>query len=417
MAAGSIEVIGPPIRTGHPDRDTTFRLERWRAVCLGIFDTAGQTFLLLIAVKVFALGSIGKAWLAVNQAPGFLLAPLVLAWVTARGWRCGVAAGRLAQAGALFLVATAFIGSETWFVIGSLAALLCATCSVPLFTQIYQENYPAFERGRLYASTNFIRVLAVMGFSALGGWLLSLDLGWYRALLVGLGLAFFLAGTLAVRLPSRPYGAHAEVGRAPRPSGGWRYVREDRIFRLALISWMFMGLGNLMMIPLRIEYLAAPAYGIQLPPDQIAFFTGVIPSLARLIVNPLWGRLFDRFGFLWLRMGLNLCFALGIFAFFSGATPLGLWAGAVIFGISISGGDVMWSLWVTKIAPPDRVASYMSVHTFLTGTRGLLAPFLGFGLLTILPMQVVMIVALVLIVISVFILFPGAARSQLSSDH
>jgi MFS family permease len=54
---------------------------------------------------------------------------------------------------------------------------------------------------------------------------------------------------------------------------------------------------------------------------------------------------------------------------------------AVLFGISNAGGDVAWSLWVTKFAPPGRVADYMSVHTFFTGVRGLLAPVVAFVLI------------------------------------
>ena len=55
----------------------------------------------------------------------------------------------------------------------------------------------------------------------------------------------------------------------------------------------------------------------------------------------------------------------------SSATALIMIGGAIIFGISYGGGDVAWSLWVTKFAPPERVADYMSIHTFLTGARGI----------------------------------------------
>ncbi|MCH7499804.1 MAG: MFS transporter, partial [Nitrospinae bacterium] len=34
--------------------------------------------------------------------------------------------------------------------------------------------------------------------------------------------------------------------------------------------------------------------------------------------------------------------------------------------------------WVTKYAPPGKVAAYMSVHVFLTGVRGTLGPLVGF---------------------------------------
>ena len=51
-----------------------------------------------------------------------------------------------------------------------------------------------------------------------------------------------------------------------------------------------------------------------------------------------------------------------------------------IAGIANAGGDVAWSLWVTKFAPPERVADYMSVHTFFTGVRGVAAPLIAFHL-------------------------------------
>jgi hypothetical protein len=71
-----------------------------------------------------------------------------------------------------------------------------------------------------------------------------------------------------------------------------------------------------------------------------------------------------------LRITLNLGFALGAVSFFVGGTMPWLVGGAIFFGVSNSGADVAWSLWVTKFAPPDRVADYMSVHTFFTGVRG-----------------------------------------------
>jgi len=394
-----------PFHTGNPDRDNTFRIERFRIVCCGIFDTAGQTFLLLIAVEAFQMGAIGKSWLAMNSGPGLLLTPLILAGVVALRMRCGLGAGRMQMLGGCFMLGAAFAQPIWLFVACCLASILCATGATPLFTQIYQENYPAFERGRIFSTTTIIRVLTIMGFSWLAGSLLAINFDWYRILLLVFAASLFANGLLAVRLPSKPYGA-GEHGAPPLPTSGWRYLKEDRLFRLTLISWMLMGMGNLMMIPLRVEYLAAPGYGLQLPPNQIALFIGVIPSLVRLILSPFWGRLFDHFDFLVLRVALNILFGLGIFLFFISTHTIGLWAGAIVFGSALAGADIMWSLWVTKVAPPDRVASYMSMHTFMTGIRAMIAPFLGFGMLAILPIQGVMAISLALIVSSIFVLAP-----------
>ena len=167
-----------------------------------------------------------------------------------------------------------------------------------------------------------------------------------------------------------------------------------------------MGFANLMMNPLRVEYLANPKYALALTVSAIALLTGVIPNLVRLVLSPVWGWLFDHMNFFVLRITLNLGFALGILAFFTSHSPAGLVMGAVIYGISNAGGDVAWSLWVTKFAPPDRVADYMAVHTFFTGVRGVIAPIVAFQLALELPMAVLGFISSTLIVAATLLLVP-----------
>jgi MFS family permease len=85
--------------------------------------------------------------------------------------------------------------------------------------------------------------------------------------------------------------------------------------------------------------------------------------------------------FFLLRIILNVCFMAAIAAFFLRPGMPGFVLGSFFFGMAASGGNVAWSLWVTKIARPELVAEYMGVHTFLTGVRGLIAPFLAFYLI------------------------------------
>jgi hypothetical protein len=60
---------------------------------------------------------------------------------------------------------------------------------------------------------------------------------------------------------------------------------------------------------------------------------------------------------------------------------MGLW------GLANAGGNVTWGLWVTKLAPKHAVAEYMSVHTFLTGVRGLLAPMIAFAAIEVMSFE------------------------------
>jgi MFS family permease len=124
------------------------------------------------------------------------------------------------------------------------------------------------------------------------------------------------------------------------------------------------------------------------------------------VLSPVWGHLFDRMNFFALRVTLNIGFAIGILTFFVSNSFSGLVIGAIIFGISNAGGDVAWSLWVTKFAPPGRVADYMSVHTFFTGVRGVLAPLVAFTLVTRLSLEMLAGISAALIVAASLLLVP-----------
>ena len=52
--------------------------------------------------------------------------------------------------------------------------------------------------------------------------------------------------------------------------------------------------------------------GQALTTAQIALLVGVIPNLARLVMSPVWGWLFDHMNFFALRVTLNIGFAIGI---------------------------------------------------------------------------------------------------------
>jgi len=172
------------------------------------------------------------------------------------------------------------------------------------------------------------------------------------------------------------------------------------------MCWMLMGFANLMMLPLRVEFLANPKYGQNVTVDKIALLTGVIPNIARLILSPIWGYLFDHMNFFALRVVLNIGFAIGILTFFGTGTFKGMVLAAVVFGISNAGGDVAWSLWVTKFAPANRVADYMSVHTCLTGMRGVLAPLVAFYVVSRVSFGVLAAISAGLIICGSLLLVP-----------
>lgn len=354
--------------------ERTYYYERRRAITAGILDSASATFLLLISVRWFNASGWAKGLVASGGSMGLLLAPWVVAGVGKARWATARAAAGLSVFGAACFVIMAVFPILPVFVLGSLLAMAAASSAVPLMTQIYQENYPEKRRGRLFSRTVMIRIAMAAIFSEVAGRALSGHLERYRLLLLVFGAAFIFSAWCLTHCPSQPLAA----ADSHNPFRTWNCVVEDRLFRYTLICWMLMGFANLMMFPLRVEYLANPKYGWALKISMIALFTGVIPNIARLCMSPFWGWSFDHLNFFALRIILNLGFGLGILTFFLSHDRVGLVLGSIVFGIANAGGDVAWGLWVTKFAPPHRVADYMAVHTFFTGLRGVVAPLIAF---------------------------------------
>ena len=338
----------------------TFKLEQRRAISSGILEAAGSTFLLLTVVKGFENpGLIAKALVSTAASVGLLLTPVVVTVVQSLKLPSAVAAGRMALLGAALFFLMAAVPSLPLFVAGSIVAMSCSTGAIPLLTQIFRDNYPADKRGHYFSRTVWFRVIAAATFSFLAGLALNETgtagqpgLGNYRWLLVIFGLAFLASWHCLKHFPSRPLKGDA----GGHPFRALRYARTDKLFRHALICWMIMGFGNLMMIPIRVEYLTNPVYGLEQNALTIATLILVIPNVFRLLLNPFWGRLFDRINFFLLRAVLNLFFAVGILILFSSDTLLGMAIGQIFFGIAHAGGDIAWGLWGTTLAPPSRGA-------------------------------------------------------------
>lgn len=358
------------------DAAATYRLDLRRAITQGIVETSAQTFFLLIAVSVFEASGLVKTLLVISGPLGLLLNPLALALVRSLRWTAarGAAFFHLMAALGFFFAA---LPLPLWgFVAGSMMGAVCGMLAIPLITQIYQNNYSPSQRGKLFSKTVVVRVLAAGIFSFLGGKWMEYEPGHFRWLMLCLAVSALIGAMLLARMPSAELGPVASM----HPLHGLRHVANNASFRWLLVSWMLMGFGHLMMLPLRVEFVANPNYGINLAPKLVAVLTGVIPSMTMLCLTMTWGALFDRVNFYLLRFLLNVFFIAGLILYFLVGGMSGFVAGSIALGVAMSGGNVAWSLWVTKIARPDDVAEYMSVHTALAGLRGLIAPAIGFWL-------------------------------------
>jgi MFS family permease len=385
----------------------TYLYERLRAPAAGILEAAATLFLLMIAVRFYNAANTAKGVIAGGGSLGLLIAPWLVQRVERAAMPVSRATALLSFIGGASYAVMALIPTLPVFVVTSVLALTTSSASIPLLTQMYQDNYPERERGKLFSRTMMLRIGTAAAFSYLGGEALEKWASLYRWLPLVFANASIVMGACLLQCPSRPLTASGGT----HPFHAFRYLRQDRIFRQTIISWIFLGFATLMMAPLRVEYLANPKYGVQingriLTAFMVTLLTGFVPNSARLVLNPVWGWLFDKMNFFVLRITLNCGFILGIVSFFITGSLGGLVIGAILFGISNAGADVAWGLWVTKFAPPDRVADYMSVHTFFTGVRGVAAPLVAFFLVSRMSPYSLAWVSVALIVIASSFLVP-----------
>ena len=333
---------------------------------------------LLIAIRAFEAPEAAKSLLASAGFVGLLLTPFSLSLLSR--WRGSptLAVALLAAISGGLLLAASRTTALGWFVAAIFAARLLWVQGTPLMTHTFAHNYRPSERGTRFATAVVLNAAGGVLLAVVGGQWLEADIGRFPLLLIFLA-ACALGNAIIVGRPPAP----PPLQRPPRnPLAHLNLLWRDRLFGWMLLSWMLIGVGNLITVPLRVEYLAAPEYGLQLGNQAVLLLTFAVPVGVRILASRWWGRLFDHLNFVWWRIAVNSCFIASFLVFYSSHGWFGLTLGMLLLGLAMAGGTIGWQLWVTKLAPPDQVSAYMSVHTFLTGLRGSFAPWIGYALLS-----------------------------------
>jgi len=391
----------------------TFALDLGRAVPQGCVDTVVTTFAVFIAERYFSSSAAVKVFLIASPSAGMLASLLLVQWVRRLGWSVNRVTGIVwTGAACAFALSAIMWNSQAAFVAGVGSALFFLSFGSPLISQIYQNHYPNRMRGRLFSISGMARGFAAAGFGIAAGGMLNRDitnLSWLLgAYAFGcLLMAVLMAGMAPVRL---------ESAKRVRLFDAFSHVRLDAPFRKLLVSWMLFGMGNLLCLALFVEYLANPRYGYEYDAVRVGWVTTTIPMLAFLSSVVAWGILFDRLNFYLIRVVINVAFIVGIMLFYFGGGYLAICIAMVIHGAARAGGHVAWSLWVTKFASAERVAEYMSVHTFLTGVRGLFAPVIAFTIAGTLGPQVMALFGVVLILLASIMIVPDIRLAAASRE-
>ena len=364
--------------------ETTQKYDLRRNFFNGIVEASFSATALLVAIRHFEASDHAKSLIAGGSCLGFLLAPGFLLLIGKSKLPVSRICALLMLGAAIGILLSATANSA-WVYAGWLLLACVLAGQVPsLMVHIYSRNYPSGQRGRKISGNLMLSAIVGAGTALTIGWILDQDLNHFRPGAVVIFLFCTCTAYFHLKIPSVPL----------KPDAGGlgkdlRHALKDRLFFWMLTGWMLMGIGNLVTIPLRVEYLANPVYGIDASNTVVLAITLVVPLVTRVASIPVWGWAFDRFNLAFVRIAINLFFLVGLFLYFQTQDLVFLGLASALIGWATGGGTMAWTLWVTRVAPAGRESSYMSIHSFFTGVRGVPAPFVGYWIISTLgPGQV-----------------------------
>ena len=366
---------GPaPGETDFSQQRRTFALEGLRSLPLGFVETAATTYAVFVAIRIFELPAWMKGAILASGSVGLLVNLFAVQWIRRSGRAVNhVAAAFWAASGAAFAAAAFCREAPAAYCAAVCLAFTAAHIASPLMAEVYRKHYADERRGRLFSWTSMSRA----AFTAAAGWVAGIwiDRSGFTPLFLAYGLGSLAMAACVLAMAPVRLRATGTI----RWFDAFRHVGADPAFRKLLTVWMLLGLGNLVSGALFVEFISNPAYGFGYDARRSGLVTSTIPMIAFIVTVVPWGWVFDRMPFYSVRLLVNLFFIAGIVIYFTAGGFAGLCAGIALHGIATSGGTILWTLWTTRFAAADRLMEYQSVHGFLTGVRGVLAPFLAFA--------------------------------------
>lgn len=368
-----------------------------RSFLYGILEAGWQTFAFVVAIRYFQADTNFKSLIAAAGPIGFLITPLSLYFFARKKIFASSAASLIYCLTALFLLASVSVNSLLIFGTFVILSLIINVQKGPVLLDIYTTNYPHNQRGHYMKYPNVLSAVSAILFGFIGGKFLDANIENYTIVFIIMAIVALLAGLIVKTIPSEPF-SRDNIG---NPFQSISLIGKDKLFGSMLGAWMILGIGNLICLPIRYEYLANPAYGLDINNTQIALIMIAIPAVTKILSTFLWANLFDKLKLITTRNLNNWFFLLSVILFFLSDNLILISIASACQGIALGGGKIFWNLWVTKIAPPKKVSSYMSVHMALTGIRGSFAPFLGYAILMSTSPLTVAIIGSLLILISI----------------
>lgn len=286
----------------------------------------------------------------------------------------------------------------------AVARTLLAGC-VTVRSAFWKHNYPVEKRGRIAARLQIVRYSLGIAVVTLVSVLFDINPRLYH--IVYPAVAFIgVLGLMQLR-PLRIRGERAQFAQSREKIAASQFRRRHRIlrplrevyevlrndaaFRRYCAGMMLLGMGNIMIFPVMAIIITKE---LPLNYNHSSILMETLPQFIMMISLMSWAGLFDRRGVVRFRVLNALTWAMAsvfgglaalvlmqpnavnsIMLFTTGVSLVAI--SRMFEGLGRGGGAIGWNLGHLHFAEPAKAEIYMGAHVFLTGIRGLTAPFIG----------------------------------------
>ncbi len=173
---------------------------------------------------------------------------------------------------------------------------------------------------------------------------------------------------------------------------GINLLKEDKDYALFQLFYFIYGMGFLMVMPAIPKLLVVK---LAMTYTLVSIARVFMSQVGKIIFSPWIGRVFDRIspvkftGITFFIMGLY-AFTLGLVLLVPESLRIPLvFLAFFIFSIGMTGINLSWNLSSIHFAKEHDASRYQGIHVALTAVRGVLAPLLGFFVMSFFPIQYV----------------------------
>ena len=277
---------------------------------------------------------------------------------------------------------------------------------------MYRVNYPGTHRGAAVGWTKSVSAVSALFVTVLGYWWFCFRPQLYWMLYWLVAGMLLLASVCYWRIPA----SRRNIFARSEPLSPWRAFwtglktfGSDRRFLWYQFGFSLAGFANHMAMVFVAEVLRNDVIGERpldavLPPFLHRLLTetwglgrgtvvtivvglvfAVLPTFLMMASAAFWGRFLDRVNPMLARALFNT-FQFAAFSLYAyGGLSRQLWPmvlAAVLHAVGNGGGTINWLTGSLYFASEDRVSLYNAVHVGLTGLRGMIAPLVGWYLLS-----------------------------------